>query len=889
MGESTKTKAQLVEEIGRLQRRLARLENTSFAQQPPVAEEEMRALFEQASDGIFLTDQAGFCLDVNDRACQMLGWPREEILQMHLQAFAQKKDLARLQEELEGLIAGGLATGEWRVRRKDGQPVTVEISAKKLSDGRLQVILHDLSERKRSELERIALQRLSQQLTAPLSMRDIGARVAKACLDLFHYDCFWFSRYDSQNNRLMGIYIEDTPDGHKKPIPMPFEEAVQLTKVFPLYTTGKAKLINRNDLPKKNDLVPFGVTTRMSHSLMFAPVRWEGKIVGVISAQSYIPYRYGERDLELLQMIADQCGGALARIRAELALREAHAELEKRVQERTFELAKANKDLQFEISERERAEELLRYRLILEQSLEQISRMLAYTDEPDMEQVLEILGQAVDVNRVYVFHFQEDLTRVHLQHEWCSPGLISFQSVISSIDITQYPWWLRCLQKERKLVIPDVERLPAEAHIERALYQQYGIRSLMNVALLSETGEITGFIGLADTRKRRMWSAEEVRFLRLVGEMLSRHFERKASRLQLHQLATALESAGEGILIVDPSGIIRYVNSAFEQITGYTRQEALGLSLDALRSSQGEHDFSSALEYPNQGVNVWRSTFINRKQDGTLYYVEGTLSPIHDSAGKVISYVAVMRDITERILAEKELERLSHQKDEFIRIASHDLKNYLTSIQGINQVIQTLVKPGKQMPEQMHSLLDRISDSALNMYNIILDFLDFQAMEDGRLILNKEPMDLNDVCRQHLEGIQGYAKSKKTTLCLEPMENLPIVQADPFRIGQVIQNLVSNAIKFSPTGARVIIRTLRDADCIRLEVQDNGPGLQAEDFQKVFGKYVRLSNSPTGEEKSTGLGLAICKQLIDLHGGDIGVRNNPDKGTTFWFCLPSPS
>src|SRR5205085_2296627 len=107
------------------------------------------------------------------------------------------------------------------------------------------------------------------------------------------------------------------------------------------------------------------------------------------------------------------------------------------------------------------------------------------------------------------------------------------------------------------------------------------------------------------------------------------------------------------------------------------------------------------------------------------------------------------------------------------------------------------------------------------------------------------------------------------------------------RLSQVANNFVGNAIKFSPKGSGVaVVRTRSENDLVVLEVSDAGPGLKEDDLLKAFGKYARLSNRPTGGEKSSGLGLAICKQMVEMHGGQVGVRNNPEGGATFWFSLP---
>jgi signal transduction histidine kinase len=236
----------------------------------------------------------------------------------------------------------------------------------------------------------------------------------------------------------------------------------------------------------------------------------------------------------------------------------------------------------------------------------------------------------------------------------------------------------------------------------------------------------------------------------------------------------------------------------------------------------------------------------------------------------------------------REQSRLLKLKDEFLAIASHDLKNPLSAVSGFAVLIQEIIPVGKPMTDAGHDFARRIFESAGLMESIISDFLDFQALEDGQIALKRGRISLAKVFSDCIDGQRAYAEKKGVELTFEQDQSLSELLADPARIAQVAQNLVGNAIKFCPEGARVTVRISPDDEWQLCEVVDSGPGLKEEDFAKVFQRYGRLSNRPTGGEKSSGLGLAICKQLIEMHGGEIGVRNNtPEKGATFWIRLPA--
>jgi signal transduction histidine kinase len=244
-----------------------------------------------------------------------------------------------------------------------------------------------------------------------------------------------------------------------------------------------------------------------------------------------------------------------------------------------------------------------------------------------------------------------------------------------------------------------------------------------------------------------------------------------------------------------------------------------------------------------------------------------------------------------RLLQEKneQLIKLGELKDEFMRIASHDLKNPLSGILGFASIIDHLTPPGTTMTPETHGWAARIIRQCRVMQKIIDDFLDFQALEDGQIRLTLEAVDLNELARDALERNAGYAAKKLITPLLDLEPGSLLVNADNSRLNQVLENFVSNAIKFSQQGEQVTVRTRKTESSVLVEVMDSGPGITNEDMKKLFVKYAKLSNMPTGDEKSSGLGLAICKKLIEIHGGKTGARNNPGGGATFWFELPGSS
>lgn len=242
-----------------------------------------------------------------------------------------------------------------------------------------------------------------------------------------------------------------------------------------------------------------------------------------------------------------------------------------------------------------------------------------------------------------------------------------------------------------------------------------------------------------------------------------------------------------------------------------------------------------------------------------------------------------------RIHTHLNLRNLFQLKTEFLSMASHDLKNPLFVIVCQAYLIATKAPVGATMTPEVMDMVNNIAQHSRQMQQIITDFLDFQAVEDGHIRLDKKPVNLADLASTVVRNLQPYAQEKEIELAVSVPSGVPCtVIADHNRIDQVVQNLAGNALKFNPPGGRVVIEVQAVDGGGELRVVDNGPGLTPQDLEKIFVQTGKLSNKPTGGEASNGLGLSICRKLIELHDGEIGARNNDDGGgATFWFRLPA--
>jgi signal transduction histidine kinase len=233
-----------------------------------------------------------------------------------------------------------------------------------------------------------------------------------------------------------------------------------------------------------------------------------------------------------------------------------------------------------------------------------------------------------------------------------------------------------------------------------------------------------------------------------------------------------------------------------------------------------------------------------------------------------------------------ELERIIAQKNELMSAVAHDLKNPISSVRFSAYMLRD---EGLKAPDPRAELVDTIMESCDGLLKFIQERLERDAAEAGLSQLQLEPVDLAEAVGQILRMNLATAHAKDQRLeCVSDLAALPAVRADFHAFGQVLGNLVSNAIKFSPSGKAVRIEAGFDEDPgrLRVSVHDEGPGLTPEDVSNLFKPYQRLSARPTGGESSTGLGLSIARDMINAMGGTIDCDSEPGRGASFWITLP---
>jgi PAS domain S-box-containing protein len=373
--------------------------------------------------------------------------------------------------------------------------------------------------------------------------------------------------------------------------------------------------------------------------------------------------------------------------------------------------------------------------------------------------------------------------------------------------------------------------------------------------------------------------------------------ERKTAGDEVAKLAAIVESSDDAIMGADLEGRFTSWNSGAEQIFGYAVEEVLGkpLSLIAPPGQTGEPSQLLARVLGGEGV-VHHET-VRARKDGTIIDVSLTVSPMRDGAGNVVGASAIARDITERKRAEAERERLlvlereqnerlrelDRLKDEFVALVSHELRTPLTSIRGYLELV--LDGEAGDVSDEQRQFLGVVERNADRLLALVGDLLFLAQIEAGKLTLEVGAVDLGAIASESVDAARPQADEKDITVSLA-IGPVPLLAGDAARISQLVDNLVSNAIKFTPEGGRVDVRARARNGTAVIEVRDSGIGIPADEQERLFERFFRSSNAAERQIPGTGLGLAISKAIVEAHDGAIAVKSEVDVGTTFKVSLP---
>jgi signal transduction histidine kinase/DNA-binding response OmpR family regulator len=401
------------------------------------------------------------------------------------------------------------------------------------------------------------------------------------------------------------------------------------------------------------------------------------------------------------------------------------------------------------------------------------------------------------------------------------------------------------------------------------------------------------------------------------------------------QIEAVLHATTDGVIVLSPGDEITLVNSAALEILSVSEddvlnrkvqiEELLGLELEDSRAPRrtcneimgcnlpqcpafGSHDVSCwlvsgtlcegadrpqnfsekrercvdcearrELADPFDPLSAEGTRDLDLNREGRRVVIRVRMSPIVNPVGDYIGRVIGLRDITTE-------DEIAQMKNEFVSTVSHELRTPLTSIKGYVDLI--LDGDAGEVSEIQREFLSIVKENSDRLVNLINDMLDISRIESGRIHLRTEPQDIEDLVAGAVETFRAVMTQTGRTIEVTVPDGLPLVVADRDRVRQVLINLISNAVKYSPDGGEVRVRAEAVGGAVRVSVHDQGIGIGREDQKLLFTKFYRVDSALTREIGGTGLGLSICKSIIDLLGGEIGCDSTAGGGSTFWFTLP---
>ncbi|MEE4197173.1 MAG: PAS domain S-box protein [Bacteroidales bacterium] len=371
---------------------------------------------------------------------------------------------------------------------------------------------------------------------------------------------------------------------------------------------------------------------------------------------------------------------------------------------------------------------------------------------------------------------------------------------------------------------------------------------------------------------------------------------RKVIESEIQKLSTAVKQSPVSIVITDLKGNIEYANPQFSRITGYTNDELIGQNPRILKTGH-----TSREEYKNlwatilQG-KIWEGEFLNRRKDGTTYWENATISPIKDKDEKIINFLAIKEDITERkkdreMLLEttQNLKKANATKDMFFSILAHDLRSPMGNIMQFTSLLDLNFDTFDD--EDKRSYIRLVKDLSEKTFDLLENLLAWSRVQLNKMDFTPEKVNLKDIAEETLDIFEENLKNKNIHF-INNINTSTYVFANEESIKLVFRNLLSNAIKFTPQKGKIEItaQRIKNPDTGRSHYKicfkDTGVGIPKDKISKIFDADRNFSTKGTNNEKGTGLGLILCKEFIEKNNGKISVSSTLGKGSQFCFTLP---
>lgn len=422
-------------------------------------------------------------------------------------------------------------------------------------------------------------------------------------------------------------------------------------------------------------------------------------------------------------------------------------------------------------------------------------------------------------------------------------------------------------------------------------YREHRLEAYIGVRVMVY-GDLYGTLCFASPAPRKSpFSSADLEILKLMSQWVGNELQRERAEAHMRKLSGALEQTADSVIITDCERRIEYVNPAFENLTGYSKEEVLGHKTYFLRSGVHDKVFYDDLWQVIGNGSVFRGVLINRKKDGSIFHEQKTITPLKDAQGNIVHFISTGHDITDIVRAE-ELDR--QHKAELAHVGrlsvlgemtsglAHELNQPLCAITTYAQTCLRIIQAGNCKPEEVRYGLEQVIRQAELGGAIFRRLRNFARKGD----LRQQRVDLRDLIQEVASFVRAETQQNQIRLIMSISRQLPAVMVDPIQVEQVLLNLVRNSMDalsgVEEERRQIVIRATRyQRSSVRVCISDSGHGCPPDVTDRLFEPFF------TTKHNGLGIGLGISQSIIDAHGGRLWLEENSQQGATFCFILPA--
>lgn len=508
-----------------------------------------------------------------------------------------------------------------------------------------------------------------------------------------------------------------------------------------------------------------------------------------------------------------------------------------------------------------------------------------YNLSASLNSILKIVGEHTGVSRVYIFENDSSNQITSNTYEWCNEFITPQIELLQNTPYEIIPSWKELLINNGFIFSENISELPQDI---RDVLEPQEIKSILIYPITVE-GNFYGFIGFDECKRNKIWEKEELALLKTVSNVLSNSFERREylERLKSSEirLKMAIESANEALWDWNFQSGELYLNENWYKMSGYTSEELSGLSNLWYRFIDKE-DLPNVIDNWNRHISGETEFYeqINRivtKEGSKKWVITKGMVVKRDKDGNPLRAVGIQADITEQKEREEELRKLVATRDMYFSIIAHDLRGPIGSFAGLTEMMNTS-SLDKESEKEIISELAKLSKST---FELLENLLIWARSQRGDVALNLTQINLSTLVEIVLSPLKTLAQQKNISLINEVKDGTTVF-ADSEALSLIIRNIVSNSIKFTKSGGRVLVSSKKRDSLMEISIIDNGIGMPKEVADRLFTSDGYQTRRGTDNEKGSGLGLMMSSEFVKRMGGEIKVESIENIGTRVFFTVP---